>query len=93
MEPVVIEYRLPAHAAIEAAVLAAFEGGASRVVLDLDAVDTLDHQIVRGLIALLRRVRASGGELALRSNRADVARTLSVTGLDRVFTIDEAQPV
>lgn len=92
MEPVVMEYRLGAHPAIEAAVLAAFEGGAGRVVLDLDAIDTLDHQSVRALISLLRRVRTSGGELALRSSRADVTRTLSVTGLDRVFTIVEATP-
>ena len=93
MEPVVIEYRLAAYPAIEAAVLAAFEGGATRVVLDLNALETLDHESVRGLISLLRRARAGGGELALRSSRADVARTLSVTGLDRIFPIDEAQPV
>jgi len=93
MEPVVIEYRLSAHPAIEAAALAAFEGGASRVVLDLDVVDSLDHESVRGLIALLRRARAAGGELALRASRPDVTRTLSVTGLDRIFTIVEAQPI
>ncbi len=92
MEPVVIEYRLAAHPAIEAATLAAFEGGATRVILDLDALDSLDHESVRGLISLLRRARAAGGELGLRATRPDVMRTLSVTGLDRIFTIVEVQP-
>jgi len=92
MEPVVIEYRLSAHPAIEAAVLAAFDGGAGRVILDLDALESLDHESVRGLITLLRRARAAGGELGLRASRPEVTRTLSVTGLDRIFTIVEVQP-
>ena len=91
MDSLVIEYRPQAYAGLEAAVLAAIREGTNRVVLDLDGVAVLDTQALRGLIALLRRARAAGGELALRASRADVLRTLSVTALDRVFPVVRAQ--
>ena len=47
----------------------------------------LDTEGLRGLIALLRRARLKGAQIALRSSREEILRTLSVTGLDRVFTI------
>ena len=91
MESLVIEYRPQAYPEVEAAVLSAVEQGAARVVLDLDSVVVLDTEALRGLISLLRRVRSSGGDLALRSSRPDVLRTLSVTALDRVFTLVETR--
>jgi len=91
MESVIIQYRPREYPVLESAVLAAFDEGASRVVLDLDAVAVLDTDAIRGLISLLRRSRAAGGELALRSTRADVLRTLSVTALDRVFPVVRPQ--
>lgn len=89
----VVEYRLQEYAAFEAAVLAALEAGASRVVLDLDSIETLDTRALRGLISLLRRVRSAGGELALRTSRPDLLRTLSVTALDRIFPVEQAEAV
>ena len=59
----VVEYRLEERQALEAEVLAALEAGAAQVVLDLDNIETLDTQALRGLISLLRRARAAGGEL------------------------------
>jgi anti-sigma B factor antagonist len=91
MEPVIIQYRPRDYPALEATVLSLLEEGAARVVLDLDAVGVLDTEAIRGLISLLRRARAAGGELALRSTRADVLRTLSVTALDRVFSVVQPQ--
>ncbi len=91
MEAIVIEYSPHAYPALEAAVLAAFEAGATQVVLNLDRLDSLDTDGVRGLIALLRSSRAVGGELALRSTKPEILRTLSVTALDRVFRMVEAQ--
>lgn len=85
MDSVVIEYRPDPYHAVETAVLDALHGGAERVVLNLDTVDALDNQAVRGLITLLRRSRAVGGELALRSSKPAVLRTLEVTALDRIF--------
>lgn len=71
--------------------LAALAEGAHRVVLDLDRLQRLDSLGVRDIITLLRRARAVGGEVALRSSHPDVRRTLSATGLDRVFSLVEAQ--
>jgi anti-sigma B factor antagonist len=87
----VVEYRLQQYPALEAEVLAALEAGATRVVLDLDNIETLDTQALRGLISLLRRARSAGGGLALRTSRRDLLRTLSVTALDRVFPVVQVE--
>ncbi len=87
MDPVTIEYRPQNLPAIEAAILEALRDGAERVVLDLDSVAGLDSAALRELIKLLRLARSSGGDLALRSTRTNALRTLSVTGLDRVFPV------
>ena len=87
MDSPVIIYRPEEVTAIEAAALEAFSSGAKRVVLDLDSVVVLDAMAVRGLIALLRRAREHGGDIALCASRPDVLRTLSVTALDRIFNL------
>jgi|HubBroStandDraft_4_1064222.scaffolds.fasta_scaffold1476115_1 anti-anti-sigma factor len=91
MESIVIEYHPSAYPIVEAAVMTALENGGSRVILDLDSLDVLDTDGVRGLITLLRRVRSVGGELALSSTKTDVRRTLQVTALDRLFPMVEAE--
>lgn len=88
---VVIEYRSDAAATLERDVMTAFGGGAGRVVLNLDTLETLDTENVRNLIALLRRSRTTGGELALQASKPHVLRTLSVTALDRIFTMVEGE--
>jgi anti-sigma B factor antagonist len=90
MRNVVLEYRPEALSDLESAVLSALEDGASQVVLDLDRLEALDTDGVRGLIRLLRSSRAAGGELALSSSKPSVRRTLSVTALDRLFPMVEA---
>ncbi|MHB1549688.1 MAG: STAS domain-containing protein [Vulcanimicrobiaceae bacterium] len=83
-----------APAAVEALqreMAAALADGQTRVTLDLDPIPTLDIAGIRGLITLLRRVREAGGEIALRTSRADICRTLAVTGLDRVFSVDSCR--
>ncbi|HEY2473504.1 MAG TPA: STAS domain-containing protein [Candidatus Cybelea sp.] len=86
---VLIRYRPGVYAALEAEVVAAIqEEGAERVVLDLDLLDRLDSTGVREVISLLRRARAISGDLALRTTNPEVLRTLSATGLDRVFSLE-----
>lgn len=87
MELAVMEYRPHAYPAMEDAVLGALHEGAGRIVMDLDTIAALDTETLRGLILLLRRARSIGGEVALRSSRADVLQTLSTTALDRVFSL------
>jgi anti-anti-sigma factor len=91
MESIVIEYRPSAYPVVEAAVLAALADGESRIILDLDSLDALDTEGVRGLITLLRRARSVGRDLALSSTKSDVLRTLRVTALDRLFPMVEAE--
>ena len=91
MDSRMIEYRPNSHPELETAVVSAIEDGARRVVLDLDRIETLDTDGVRTLITLLRRSRALGGELALRSNNPGVRRTLAVTALDRIFPMDDGE--
>lgn len=85
MQSIEFEYRPAAFEALQAAMLTAFEAGTTRVVLDLDELPRLDTEGVRGLITLLRRAREVGGEVALRTRRPDVLRTLSTLALDRLF--------
>jgi anti-anti-sigma factor len=82
-----IEYLPQNYPAVEAAVDAALSKGAEQIVLDLDTLAILDTEALRGLIALLRRARLKGAQIALRSSRDEILRTLSVTGLDRVFAL------
>jgi anti-anti-sigma factor len=79
------EYRPAALDQLESAMLVAFEGGAPRVILDLDHLETLDSAGVRGLIVLLRRSREMGGVLALHATKPDICRTLQTMALDRLF--------
>ena len=90
MKNVVFGYRPDAIATLETAVLAALEDGAGQVILDLDTIEALDTEGVRGLIKLLRSSRAAGGELALSVSKPGVRRTLAVTALDRLFPMIEA---
>jgi anti-anti-sigma factor len=87
VEDASIDYLPANYAAVEAAVDAKLLRGAEQVVLDLDSLAVLDTEGLRGLIALLRRARLRGAQIVLRSSREEILRTLSVTGLDRVFTI------
>jgi anti-anti-sigma factor len=86
-EDALIDYLPANYAAVEAAVDAKLLRGAEQVALDLDNLVVLDTEALRGLIALLRRARLKGAQIVLHSSREEILRTLSVTGLDRVFTI------
>jgi len=87
---IALEYRPEALPAVQAMILSAFEAGADRVVLDLDPLQALDAEGVRGLIVLLRRSREVGGELALRTTRPEITRSLGVMALDRLFPMVKA---
>jgi anti-anti-sigma factor len=87
VDSLVINYQPEHAAAIETQALEALASGVERVILDLDSVPVLDVMAVRSLIALLRRAREHGGDIALHASRPDVLRTLSVTALDRIFNL------
>ncbi len=70
------------------------DGGAKRIVVDLSAVTFIDSTALGVLIGGVRRVHGAGGAMSLVVTSRAVERVLSITGLDRVFsihsTLDEA---
>ena len=65
------------------------DGGTTRLVVDLGAVDFLDSTGLSVLVGAHKRLARSGGRLVVANSPDIVARVLSITGLDRVF---ELQP-
>lgn len=65
------------------------------LTVGLDDLSSLDTKVMNGLITALRRMRDAGGTVRLHVTRPDLLRTLSDTGLDRVFAIvaDPGEPL
>jgi anti-sigma B factor antagonist len=57
------------------------------LIVDLDGVSLLDSAGLGVLVGGLRRMRSAGGDLALVCSSPTIAEIVTVTGLDRVFTI------
>ena len=74
---------------------ATVDGGRSRLIIDLDAVPFMDSSGLGAIVACLKRVRESGGDLALVTRGGSPPdKLLSLTGLDRAIptfsSVDEA---
>ena len=65
--------------------------GARRLTLDLARLSFIDSSGLSALVSTLKRCRAAGGEVVLRSPTAATAKVLEICGLSQVFTI-EGQP-
>jgi anti-sigma B factor antagonist len=72
---------------LKQSMLTLIDEGASRVVIDLSAVTFIDSTALGVLIGGVRRLHSGGGAMALVVTGRPVQRVLSITGLDRVFTI------
>lgn len=77
------------------AVTAAVEDGADHIVLDLTGVPFMDSSGLGVVVACLKRLRESGGELSVVTPPSSPpTKLLSLTGLDRAIpthaTVDEA---
>jgi anti-sigma B factor antagonist len=66
------------------------DGDVERLIVDLSGVTFIDSTALGVLIGGVRRVNAAGGSMALVVASRPVQRVLSITGLDRVFTIHES---
>jgi anti-anti-sigma factor len=64
------------------------------VVVDLGDVDLIDSIALGALARASRRLRESGGALAVAASNADIVRAFEITSLDRVIpiasTVDDA---
>lgn len=60
---------------------------AEALIVDLDGVDFMDSSGLGALMSGLKRAREKGGKLVLAGPREAVAKVLSISGLDKVFSI------
>lgn len=68
----------------------ALDAGARRLVIDLSQVGFCDSTGMNVLLAVMRQAREQEGDLELAAPGPAVLKILSVTGLDRVFTVYDA---
>lgn len=67
--------------------IATIDDGAQKILVDLTDVAFMDSSGLGVLVGALKRARERGGELALVCREGPTFKVLSVTGLDRVFTL------
>jgi anti-anti-sigma factor len=76
------------------AITEALKNGEPRVVLDLEGVSFVDSTGLGSVIAALKQIRSSQGDLRLAAPNQQVRVVLELTTLDRVFpyysTVEEA---
>jgi anti-sigma B factor antagonist len=65
----------------------ALEEGTQRLAIDLSAVDFIDSVALGVLANAMKRLRASGGGLAVISGNPQIVRVFEITGLDRMLVL------
>ena len=82
-------------ASLRTAIGSVIDDGHAHLVLDASGITFMDSTGIGVLVIAQRRTRASDGSFAIAGAQARTLRTLSLTGLDRVFslhdTVEEAQ--
>ena len=63
------------------------ENGKKRVVVDLSEATFIDSTTLGVLVGGVKRLRPSGGSLALVCTDQNIQKIFEITGLDRVFPI------
>lgn len=73
--------------AFRTALDAALEDGATRLAIDLTAVDFIDSVALGVLANAMKRLRTAGGGLAVISGNPQIIRVFEITGLDRMLVL------
>jgi anti-anti-sigma factor len=80
--------------ALKDAISEALKNGTPRVVLDMEGISFVDSTGLGSVIAALKQIRSSQGDLRLAAPNQQVRVVLELTTLDRVFpyysTVEEA---
>jgi anti-sigma B factor antagonist len=80
--------------ALKDAITEALKNGQAKVVLDMEGVSFVDSTGLGSVIAALKQIRSSQGDLRLAAPNQQVRVVLELTTLDRVFpyysTVEEA---
>jgi anti-sigma B factor antagonist len=70
------------------------DGGAHRIIVDMEKVDFLDSTGLGVLVEGLKRVKTREGELAIVATHDKILKIFDITGLNKAFaihsTVDEA---
>ena len=72
--------------------LAAIDGGAQRIVVDLRDVSFIDSTILGVLLSAAKRLRSVEGEVAIVCTKPSIRTLFEVTLLDKVFCIYDEPP-
>ena len=67
--------------------VALIEDGKKRIVVDLSAATFIDSTTLGVLVGGVKRLRPTGGTLALVCTDQNITKIFEITGLDRVFPI------
>ncbi|HEV2075402.1 MAG TPA: STAS domain-containing protein [Thermoleophilaceae bacterium] len=65
--------------------------GKTRLVVDLGKATFIDSTTLGVLVGAVKRLRPTGGSLALVCTDPNIVKIFEITGLDRVFPIHESQ--
>jgi anti-anti-sigma factor len=80
--------------ALKDAISEALKNGTPRVVIDMEGISFVDSTGLGSVIAALKQIRSSQGDLRLAAPNQQVRVVLELTTLDRVFpyfsTVEEA---
>ena len=63
------------------------DGGKKQIVVDLSEATFIDSTTLGVLVGGVKRLRPSGGALALVCSDQNITKIFEITGLDRVFPI------
>ena len=77
---------------LKAALLRLVAEGPTRIVVDLSGATFVDSTTLGVLLGAVKRLRLIGGELVLVCSDLNIRRILSITLLDRAFTIYDTLP-
>ena len=72
---------------VREAALKLISGGATRLIVDLSDTEYMDSSGLGTLVGLLKRLKESGGEMAIASAQPRVKRLFDITGLTQVFRL------
>jgi len=69
------------------AIIDLVDGGAPRVVVDMEKVDFLDSTGLGVLVGGLKRVKLKDGSLSIVTTQDKILKIFDITGLNKVFDI------
>jgi anti-sigma B factor antagonist len=69
------------------AIIDLVDGGANRIVVDMEKVDFLDSTGLGVLVGGLKRVKMKEGSLSIVTKQDKILKIFDITGLNKVFAI------